>query len=177
MKRTLKQFLELPDVFNAIMSNVVNLKNSQSFTNVVQSHSWKNVEQNFFENCIVLPLNLYFDDVEPDNQTGSHSGDHSLGALYYHIPCIPQYLLSLLENIFVASVFLNNHRKDHNKEVFAPIIDELIDLETNGIVIQTESEYTVYFAVCQILGDNLGQHAMTDFVELFNADYYCRFCK
>jgi len=125
-----------------------------------------------------LPLNLYFDDVEPDNQTGSHSGDHSLGALYYHIPCIPQYLLSLLENIFVASVFLSDRRKDHNREVFAPIIDELIDLETNDIVIQTESdEYTVYFALCQILGDNLGQHAVTGFVESFNADYYCRFCK
>lgn len=177
MKRTLKQFLELPDVFNAIMSNVENLKNSQSFTNVVQSAFWKNIEQNFFENRIVLPLNLYFDDVEPDNQTGSHSGDHSLGALYYHIPCIPQYLLPLLENIFVASVFLSDHRKDHNREVFAPIIDELIDLETNGIVIQTESEYTVYFALCQILGDNLGQHAVTGFVESFNADYYCRFCK
>jgi len=37
MKCTLKQFLELPDVFNAIMSNVENLKNSHSFTNVVQS--------------------------------------------------------------------------------------------------------------------------------------------
>jgi len=36
IKHTLKQFLELPDVFNT-MSNVENLKNSESFTNVIQS--------------------------------------------------------------------------------------------------------------------------------------------
>jgi len=82
-----------------------------------------------------------------------------------------------LENIFVACIFLSDHRNGHNKEVFAPIIDEIRALETNGIVIQTESEHTVYFALCQILGDNLGQDAITGFVESFNADYYCRFCK
>jgi len=58
-----------------------------------------------------------------------------------------------------------------------PIINELRDLETNDIGILTDLEYTIYFALCQILGDNLEQHAMTGFVELFNADYYCRFCK
>lgn len=177
MKRTLKQFLELPDVFNTIMSNVENLKNSESFTNIVQSPLWRNVQRNYFENRTVLPLDVYFDDVEPDNQTGSHSSDHSLGVIYYRIPCIPQYLLSSLDNIFVACIFLSNHRKDHNREIFAPVIDELKDLETNGIVVQTESEHTIYFALCHILGDNLGQHAVTGFVESFNADYYCRFCK
>lgn len=177
MKRTLKQFLELPGVFNAIMSNVENLKNSELFTNVIQSPLWRNMERNHFENRIVLPLDVYFDDVEPDNQTGSHSGDHSLGIVYYRISCIPQHLLSLLENIFVGCIFLSDHRKGHNREIFTSIIDELKDLETNGIVIQTEAEYTIYFALCQIIGDNLGLHAITGFVESFNADYYCRFCK
>lgn len=177
MKRTLKQFLELPGVFNTIISNVENLKNSDSFTNVVQSPLWRDIEQNHFENRTVLPLDIYFDDVEPDNQTGSHSGAHSLGIVYYRIPCIPQHLLSLLENIFVACVFLSDHRNGHNREVFAPVIGELRDLEINGIVVETESKYTIYFALCQILGDNLGQHAVTGFVESFNADYYCRFCK
>lgn len=97
--------------------------------------------------------------------------------MYYRIPCIPQHLLSLLENIFLAYVFLSNHRSGNNREVFAPVMNELRDLETNGIVIRTDSEYTIYFALCQILGDNLGQHAVTGFVKSFNADYYCRFCK
>lgn len=176
MKRTLKQFLELPGVFNAIMNNVENLKNSESFTNVVQSPLWRNIEQNHFANRTVLPLDVYFDDVEPDNHIGAHSGNHSLGVMYYRIPCIPQYLLSSLENIFVACVFQSDHRTGHNKETFAPVIDELKDLEKNGIVVQTEAEHTIYFALCQILGDNLGQHAVTGFVESFNADFYCRFC-
>ncbi|KYQ54177.1 hypothetical protein ALC60_13453 [Trachymyrmex zeteki] len=177
IKRTLKYFLELPGVFNTIMSNIENLKNSESYTNVIQSPLLKKIERNHFRNHIVLPLDIYFDDVEPDKQAGSHLGDHSLGVIYYRIPCIPQHLLSLLENIFLACVFLSDHRNGHNREVFAPIINELRDLETNGIVIQTDSEYTIYFALCQILGDNLGQHVVTGFVESFNADYYCRFCK
>jgi len=152
------------------MSNVENLKHSESFTNVMQSPLWRNIERNY-GNHTVLPLDVYLDDVEPDNQTDSHSGGHSLGVIYYHIPCIPQHLLSLLENIFVACIFLSDHRNGHNKEIFAPIIDEIRDLETNGIVIQTESEHTVYFALCQILGDNLGQHAVTGFVEFVRRDF------
>jgi len=104
MKRTLRQFLELLNVFNAIMSNVENLKNSESFTNVMQSPLWRNIERNY-GNRTVLPLDVYFDDVEPDNQTGSHSGVHSLGVIYYRIPCIPQHLLSFYWKIFLLPVF------------------------------------------------------------------------
>lgn len=178
IKRTLKYFLELPGVFHAIMNNVENLKHSDSFTNVVQSPMWTNIERNYFGYRTVLPLDVYFDDVEPDNQVGAHAGDHSLGVIYYRIPCIPQHLLSSLENIFVACIFQSDHRNGHNTEVLAPVIDELRDLETNGIIVETErTEHTIYFALCQILGDNLAQHALTGFVESFNADHYCRFCK
>lgn len=82
-----------------------------------------------------------------------------------------------MEYISLACIFISDHRSNHNREVFAPIINELKDLETNGIIIKTESEHTVYFVMTQLLGDNLRLHAITGFVESFNADYYCRFCK
>lgn len=102
----LKKFFQLPGVFHATLDNIQKLKNSDKFTNIVQSPLWERIERELFDGKIVIPLVLYFDDAEPDNQTGSHSGDHSLGLLYYFIPCLPQHLLSQLEYIFVASIFL-----------------------------------------------------------------------
>jgi len=121
---------------------------------------------------------MYFDDVEPDNHTGSHAGDHSLGALYYQIPCIPQHHTSTLENVFVSSIFLSNDRHLNNGDAFRPVINELKDLEENGILVHTATgNQRVYFCCCLLLADNLGFHSITGFSESFNANYYCRFCK
>jgi len=76
-------FKELSGVFDAILANIENLNNSEKFTNIIQSPLWKNIKNSYFRDDLILPLFIYFDDMEPDNQTGSHVGDHSLGALYY----------------------------------------------------------------------------------------------
>lgn len=86
------------------MKNIEFLKNSQKFTNVIQSPLWKNIESKF-AGKIVFILFLYYDDVEPKNETGSHSGGHKLGAVYYEIQYLPQNVLSSLENIFAAAFF------------------------------------------------------------------------
>lgn len=178
IKHVLKQFLELPDVFDTILTNIENLNNSDKFTNIIQSPLWKNIKDSYFKNRLVLPLFVYFDDVEPDNHTGSHAGDHSIGALYYQIPCISQHHLSTLENIFVASIFLSKDRCLNNADVFRPIINELKDLETNGILVHTTTgDQQVYFCLCLLLADNLGLYSITGFTESFNANFYCRFCK
>jgi len=104
------------------LANVENLNNSDKFTNIIQSPLWKNIKNSYFKDRLVLPLFIYYDDVEPDNQTGSHAGDHSLGALYYQIPCIPQHHMSTLENIFVSSIFLSNDRHLNNENAFRPVI-------------------------------------------------------
>ena len=77
--------------------------------------------------------------MEPHNQTGSHSEEDSIGAAYHEVPCIPQYLLSKLENIFVVGIFLSDDRHKNNGETFRTIINELKDLASNGIVIRTET--------------------------------------
>lgn len=178
IRYVLKNFLELPGVFHAILSNIENLNNSNNFTNVIQSPLWKNIKDSYFKDRLVLPLFLYFDDVEPDNHTGSHAGDHSLGALYYQIPCIPQHHISVLENIFVSSIFLSDDRHLNNGNAFRPIINELKDLENNGILVHTATGHQrVYFCFCLLLADNLGFNSITGFTESFNANYYCRFCK
>lgn len=137
----------MPSDFNAILANITNLNNIDKFTNVIQSPLWKNIKESYFKDCLVLPLFLYFDDVEPDNQTGSHEGDHSREVLYYQIPCVPQHLLSALENIFVASIFLSDNRHLNNGNIFRPIINKLKKLEANGILVHTTTgNQQVYFA-------------------------------
>ncbi|KYN20118.1 hypothetical protein ALC57_07546 [Trachymyrmex cornetzi] len=178
MTYVLKNFLELPAVFDAIFANVENLNNSDKFTNIIQSPLWKNIKDTYFRDRLVLPLFIYFDDVEPDNHTGSHAGDHSLGALYYQIPCIPQHHMSSLENIFVSSIFLSDDRHLNNGNAFRPVINELKSLQDNGILVHTANgNQRVYFCFCLLLADNLGFHSVTGFTESFNANYYCRFCK
>lgn len=67
--------------------------------------------------------------MDPDNITGSHAGDHKLGALYYTIACLPQEYLSKLENIFLACLFLSDNKIHGNENLFRPVIQDLIDLE------------------------------------------------
>lgn len=121
---------------------------------------------------------MYYDDVNPGSETAAHSADYKIGAVYYQIPCIPQHLVSCLKHIFVAAVFLSNDRTLNNGAAFAPFIDDIHDLERNGIQIQTEvGDYTIYFGLGLLFGDNLGVHQITGFIEVFTANYYCRFCK
>lgn len=138
---------------------------------------WQNIK-NLYRDRLVLPLFLYFDDVEPYNHTGSHASNHSLGALYYQIPSIPQHHISSLENIFVSCIFLSDNRHLNNGNVFRPVTNELKDLEDNGILVNTVTgSQRVYFSFCLLLADNLGFHSIIGFTEFFNANYYCRFCK
>jgi len=177
MKTVLKYFLELPGVYDTVITNIQNLRDSNQFSNIIQGPLWQQILDKF-ENRIVLPLILYFDDAEPDNQSGSHSGNHSLGLLYYFIACLPQYLLSSLENIFVASVFLTNDQKRRNEETFRIVVNDLKELETDGIEIEVGNNvYQVYFSVVLIIGDNKGINGITGYVESFTANHYCRICK
>lgn len=177
MKEVLKEFLQLPEVLTSIMNNVESLKNSRDYRNIIQSPVWKNIENNF-PNKIVFPLLLYFDDVEPYNETGSHSGNQKLGAVYYQIACLPQHLLSSMENTFAAGFFLSKDRQANISKAFAPMLKDLKDLENNEIIVKTENgEQRTYFALCLLFGDNVGFHSITGLVESFSANFFCRFCK
>lgn len=179
IKDVLKHFLELPDYFDAIMSNLEHLSQAhEPFSNVVQGSMWKRKIVQHFSDKTVLPLIFFFDDMDPDNITGSHAGDHKLGALYYSIACLPQNLASKLDNIFLASIFLSECKVHGNMNLFQPVIKDLIDLEENGLIIKTISgEKRIYFSLYLLLGDNLGIHAICGLSEGFTANYPCRMCK
>lgn len=179
MKQVLTRFLELPGCLDAIISNLENLsQKDEPFSNVVQGEMWKEKLAKHFIGKTVFPLVFFFDDMDPDNITGSHVGHHKLGALYYNIACIPPDYASKLDNIFLACLFLSESKVHGNMNLFKPVIQDLIDLEKNGLTVNTSSgEKKIYFCLCLLLGDNLGIHSICGLSEGFNANYPCRMCK
>ena len=177
LRHALKKFLELPNSLNDILSYVQSLKSeTDTISNFVQSELWKSKIQNF-NNDIVLPLFIFFDDFECNNALGPNSG--KLGAVYASIPCLPPECRAALENIFLTLLFNSKDREEFsNKKVLQPLIDELKFLEETGIMVQTsEGEKKIYFSLGLVIGDNLGVHQICGFVESFKANYPCRFCK
>ncbi|XP_050058270.1 uncharacterized protein LOC126550517 [Aphis gossypii] len=130
--------------------------------NFIQGSVWKEKQKKHDSQC-VLPIFLFFDDYEIGNPLGSHSGVHKLGAVYISIPCLPPHIQSTLKTIFLALLF---HSTDRQK-----FGEQGIDIESNGELTN------IKFELGLILGDNLGIHSITGFVESFSANYPCRMCK
>ncbi|CAG9782115.1 unnamed protein product [Diatraea saccharalis] len=127
----------------------------------------------------VIPIFLFFDDYEIGNALGSRAGQHKLGAVYASIPCLPPCRASALKNIFLLLLFHSSDRVLFgNNIIFRCVIDELNYLSEHGIEFDLPVfKGIIYFELGLILGDNLGIHAITGFVESFSANYSCRICK
>ncbi|KAF2884895.1 hypothetical protein ILUMI_21266 [Ignelater luminosus] len=175
-----KKFFEMPNTFDIVTKYVDTLKaEPNNVTNIMQTSFWQNIEHKY-EEKVVFPIYMYYDDYETGNPLGSHSGLHKLGAVYISIGCLPLQYSGLLENIFLALLFHSSDHKEFGTEAtFKILIDELLFLETEGIQVNTPNHgnVTIYFVLTLILGDNLGLHSVMGFSENFNSRYFCRFCK
>lgn len=177
IRKVLKAVFELPNVYNQTMAFVREESHSNYISSLFQGELWKSIVSRY-ENKLVLPLLLYFDDFETGNPLGTHAGVHKLGAVYFSLPCIPSEYFSQLENIFLFGLFYSDDRVQFsNKAVFRPFIEELLYIESCGITINVNNEcQTIYFVTPLVLGDNLGINAITGFTESFSSNYFCRFC-
>lgn len=178
IRRVLKKFFEIPNYFEETLNYIETVNNKRNIiTNIIQCQLWKNITQKF-EDKLVLPLYLYYDDYENNNPLGSHNGLSKCGAVYLSIACLLPHLASKLENIFLFILFNTLDRQIfYNTVVFSKAIEELNHLEMNGIEIDLpEGKKKIYFQLALILGDNLGLHYLFGLVENFNANFFCRFC-
>lgn len=178
LRNIFKKVFELPNVFNTVLDYVNQLKNEPAlFSNFIQSDLWKHKIKNF-RSKYVLPLFLFSDDYEVGNGLGSHAGQHKLAGTYVSIPCLPPYY-QCLNSIFHAVIYRSKDRQEFgNHAVYRTLIEELKFIETYGIELDLpQGKIKIYFKLGLILGDNLGLHSLLGFVENFNANYCCRFCK
>ncbi|XP_066585871.1 uncharacterized protein [Prorops nasuta] len=179
MREVLKQFLELPNIYEQIVSYMETMEERRMGTigSFLQAELWSKIKIKF-NGKIVLPLAIYYDDLEINNPIGSHASVQKIGVIYYKILSLPPEYFSLLENVLLASIHRVIDRKDVLINVFKPVVNELKFLEEKGIAIETKSgTKQIFFATALICGDNLGLHSILGFHESFNSNFYCRFCR
>lgn len=68
ISKSLKCFLELPNVFSKLMSYVrkVEISNPDIIDHFLKAKLWKNIKSKFVGK-IVIPLTIYFDNLEINN--------------------------------------------------------------------------------------------------------------
>lgn len=74
-------------------------------SNILQADLWSEKYSKESSNDVVLPLYLYYDDLEVANTLGSHAGIHKLGAVYAFIACLSPHLACRLTNILFTFLF------------------------------------------------------------------------
>lgn len=181
--RILEKFFNLPNIMSEIYNFVTGLQSCHdgSISNIVQSPLWKkllSLEKSDDPSVLYLPINIFFDDFEPLNVVGSHSGAYKIGGTYMGLPFLPDHIVSKLEYIFPVALFFSEDRILYgNEKLFEPIVNMLNGLYYNGINVNFGKIRKVKFIVALVIGDNLGLNGILSFSEGFNHNYYCRFCK
>jgi len=178
IRDVLKNFFQIKNLLSDTLDYMNECKlNEKILLNFLQGSVWKD-KGKYHEYQTVVPIFLFFDDYEIGNPLGSYSGIHKLGAVYLSIPCLPPHQKSSLNTIFLALLFHSSDRqKFGNSVIFKPLIDELNYLKNTGIEIETdELKVNLKFELGVIIGDNLGIHSITGFVESFSSNHPCRVC-
>ncbi|KAK5638762.1 hypothetical protein RI129_013057 [Pyrocoelia pectoralis] len=168
-----QKFFQLPNILDDTIKNMKNLSEKSTTQNIVNGEVWKE-KRGSFENKMLIPYILYFDDFEINNPLGSHAGSQSIAAFYYSFPTLPQHHLSSLENIFTALLFKSSDKCYGNEASLHLLIDEIKLLEEAGLLI---NGHRIYFILMAIVGDNLGLNSILGYVKSFSANYPCRICK
>ena len=130
----------------------------------------------FGDRC-VLPMFLYQDDFETNNPLGSHKGIGKVGGVYVVLPCLPPFLQSQIENIFLLLMYKSFDQKYVSlRKIFSKAVQELIFLEEKGISIETSTvAKQVHFSLAGVIGDNLEVNTTLGFMKSFSSNLFCRF--
>ena len=119
-----------------------------------------------------VPFIIFFDELEVGNALGSHKGAQKLGIFYVSFRCFEPYLYSNLDSIF-PYIIVPAEGKPYTHAVMTKVKEDILTLESgldlNGVHLN--------FRLVSVVGDNLGVHQITGYVESFSANYPCIACK
>lgn len=173
----IKQFLSRNNRINEIFDNLKKYSSpSDVISHIFQGTTWKKIRSYFPSDSIVIPIGLYTDGVQYNNQTGPHQNSSDM--LYYFYPGLKDPLHKT--NIHVASIINSKNIKEYgNGRCLAPLVRELFRLCTDGVdLVFNGKVINVKIVVCQIIGDNLALNAILEYILGFSkGKYYCRICR
>ena len=180
LKHSLKYFLQIPGMFNNIIKYINTLTDKSNIvSNIIQAKFWTENFLKKMKNQYILPLYIYYDEIEVGNPLGAHAGINKFGVIYASIATLPPNISSRLDSILFSTIIHSeDFKKTDNHSLFKELIEELKYLYEEGINIVSDDETTinVKFQLVQILGDNLGLNSICGFAKSFKAHHYCRIC-
>lgn len=177
IKDNIRRFLQLPNVLSEMLENMYQLnQESSQIENIVQGSVWQK-KIKLFPNKLVLPYQLYQDDLEVNNPLGSKTGLHKITATYITFPLLKDSLISRLENILTVGFTKAVDIEHGNCANFMPLINVLKDLEQQGIDVTIDSKtFKIFLVLSNITGDNLGLNSILGYTKSFVANHCCRIC-
>ena len=122
-----------------------------------------------------IQIILFSDAVNLCSAIGSAHKNHKIEGVYYTIAGIPPHLRYKMDNIQLAFVYNVNLLQTFPLEkIYSFFLNDLKDLESNGIDIQNFKNIEVRLIGC--CGDNLGLHQLGGFNQCFSSGNICRWC-
>ncbi|XP_034934881.1 uncharacterized protein [Chelonus insularis] len=182
MRIVLRQFFELPNVYERIISYIKDESSRnylpKLYTSLFQGKIWENIS-NSYGKKVVIPLYLYYDDFEISNTLSSAAGIYKIGAFYFSIASMPPEYSSSIDSVFLAEFIHTMDLKEFgNEKCCRAIVDELKFLAEEGIWVDVNGiNKQIFFVLIGVLGDNLGMNGILGFSESFIAEYFCRCCR
>ena len=127
---------------------------------------------------MLLPYNIYCDDVEIANVQGHNTSKNMMAIYTLDFPLLADYKKSKVEFMFpIAFARTIVTKQSKKEECLGFFLDEMNEVGKDGInLIINGKEQKVHFIFCLTLGDNKAVHELTGFSEGFNDEYICRFC-
>ncbi|KAL7297115.1 hypothetical protein TKK_0009536 [Trichogramma kaykai] len=122
LRDSLKLFLQIPNMLKNIKSYIEKLEKETDFvTNIITNtdivtNLWKKFYKPLFKNDFVLPIYVYYDDIEVGNPLGSHAGKNKFGLVYTSIACLPPEIASQLDSILFTTIFHVDDYKNSNNQ-------------------------------------------------------------
>ncbi|KAJ8676810.1 hypothetical protein QAD02_012597 [Eretmocerus hayati] len=177
--RSLQIFFQLPGVYEAVKAHIVELGEDQTITNYRQGRTWKKYYSKLaLEHEDYFDLEIFIDDLQTGNGMGSAAGIQKLCGVFARCPTLPPHLVNKMYSIFTTTIFYSKHREEYgNGCAFCKLIEELRILPDKGVrIVINGEEKTLFFALTQLIGDNLALNCTCGFSKGFTATHYCRCC-
>ena len=134
LSTTLELFLALPGVLSIVKENLGSHCEDGFLRSFLDGELWKQKKRLFAKKeGTVLPFMHYYDDFETCNPLGSKSGLHKLGGNYSVMLALPPRFNSVLENLFLSSLFYSSDRTGYSNETcYSMVIEEFDNLAKHG---------------------------------------------
>ena len=132
-------------------------------------------QNHLFETLDSLKIILYQDSFETCNPLGSSKLIHKMCAVYFTLGNLPPHQRSRVDTLQLVMLFDDKLLTTcPHEELFGQLITDLKKIETVG-VLKADGTY-VKGSIHSMPADNLGAHTIGGYKQIFNAEYFCRFC-